>query len=168
MTWEVLPSYWKYLLKDSLSTGMYLFRNGWGLHLGNYSNKQMGMSVTKSLCSRAHGGWKGSPPSLNELCLGTSSNDYTNLSSVWTHEFWNGFQSCENTVLKYRLKAGPWCLRTNRNYFYLVIQKVHDQKSTKNFFYYTWHKSQKREWNLNQIHLHSLPLNTEKSLYFYT
>lgn len=35
-------------------------------------------------------------------------------------------------------------------------------------FYYTWHKSQKREWNLNQIRLRSLPLNTEKSLYFYT
>lgn len=126
----LLIIYWRTLF----STGMYLFRNDWGLHLGNYSNKQMGMSVTKSLCSRAHGGWKGSPPSLNELCLGTSSNDYTNLSSVWTHEFWNGFQSCENTVLKYKLKAGPWCLRTNRNYFYLVIQKVHDQKSTNNFF----------------------------------
>lgn len=123
-----------YLLKDSLFTGMYLFRNGWGLHLGSYSNKQMGMSVTKSSHSRAHGGWKGPPPPLNELCLGTSSNDYINLSSVCTHEFWNGFQSCGNTVLKYRLKAGPWCLRTNGNYFYLVIQKVHDQKSINNFF----------------------------------
>lgn len=34
-------------------------------------------------------------------------------------------------------------------------------------FYYTWHAFQKREWNLNQINLHFLPLNTGKSLYFY-
>lgn len=30
----------------------------------------------------------------------------------------------------------------------------------------TWHAFQKKEWNLNQINLHFLPLNTGKSLYF--
>lgn len=34
-------------------------------------------------------------------------------------------------------------------------------------FYYPWHAFQKREWNLNQINLHFLPLSTGKSLYFY-
>lgn len=100
---------------------------------GNYSNNQMGTQVTKSSHLGSHRGWKGSPPSAKELCWGTGSKDHTNLSRVWTHQAWSGFQSCGNTVLKYRLKSGPWCLRINGNYFYLVIQKVHDQKPTNNF-----------------------------------
>lgn len=95
----------------------------------------MGMSATKSSPARAHGGWTGPCPSLNDLCLGTSNDDYIDLPSVWTQGFRNGSQTHGNTVFKNTLKAWPRCLRTNCSYFYLVIWEVHDQKPTKYLFF---------------------------------